>query len=60
MRKKITVSELRCPYCGRQEVIRIHRRWWEKLVPGLRAVFVCDGCDRRFWRPVFPLPNNRH
>jgi DNA-directed RNA polymerase subunit RPC12/RpoP len=47
-------SNSRCPYCGRPEVSRTRRYWWERFLFRLRQVYRCGSCSRRFWRPAEP------
>jgi ribosomal protein L37AE/L43A len=45
-------GKMSCPYCGRPEVERSRRRWWERLMPGLRRIYRCGSCGQRFRRPA--------
>jgi transposase-like protein len=40
-------SEMKCPHCGSTDVGRSHRRFFERLLFGLRP-FRCHTCLRRF------------
>jgi DNA-directed RNA polymerase subunit RPC12/RpoP len=57
--EKAGESNMRCPYCGRQEVSRTRRHWWERFLFRLRSVYRCGSCSRRFWRPAPAEPPPR-
>jgi hypothetical protein len=50
----------RCPYCGRPELLRTRRRWWERILFRLRSVYRYGNCSRRFWRPDRSDPPPRY
>jgi hypothetical protein len=37
----------KCPQCGSEEAVRSHRRFVERLLPGIRS-YRCSGCNYRF------------
>jgi hypothetical protein len=43
-------AQYTCPDCGSHEVVRRHRKFWERLVFGLTSIrpYRCERCGRRF------------
>lgn len=55
------VSNPVCPYCSAGDVRRSHARGGERLARRLflRKMYRCRGCNRRFGRISFDLPEDR-
>ncbi|MBN1465566.1 hypothetical protein JXA02_07385 [candidate division KSB1 bacterium] len=34
----------RCPECANSRLVRLHRKWWMRLIPGTRY-YRCSSCD---------------
>jgi predicted RNA-binding Zn-ribbon protein involved in translation (DUF1610 family) len=48
----------KCPRCGSVEIVRSHRRPWERILFFLKP-YRCNSCQRRYFSFALPSLNDR-
>ena len=50
-----TASEIStaCPYCNSLIWVKLHRKWWQKILNPRKNLCFCRNCRQEFWRDSY-------